>query len=282
MKKKKKTSEKPRRLAPHPATIKELFAVSLNRCAFPDCPNPIIDVDGNLLGEICHIEAAMPDGERFNKKMSNEERRSKSNLILLCSVHHTITNNVQRFPVRKMQELKVNHESKANLAVANLNAHFKEAIDLAAMKRGSPPKSLKAFADFSGIVDPVDIQRERIIYVKLHKHLMGIPDHIRALFAIVLKKMTEDPRSNDDWYQVMDTIIRNDCGGISLEVFLDQMRYLQNKDLIDLDEDAEEGVKWTLRGFAKDNYLHWLVSFCVENKIDFNDLIVTGDFTLLD
>jgi hypothetical protein len=45
--------------------------------------------DGILVGEIAHIEAAMPDGPRFRKEMTNEERRAFANLLLLCGVHHT-------------------------------------------------------------------------------------------------------------------------------------------------------------------------------------------------
>jgi hypothetical protein len=273
---------KPRRLAPHPATIKELFAVSLNRCAFPNCANPIVDVNGSLLGEICHIEAAMSDGERFNAKMSNEDRRKKSNLILLCSNHHIVTNNTQLYPSEKMREMKINHESKATLAVADLGTHFQEVIDLATTKRGRPPNTLNALANFLGVDDPADIQRELSVYIKLHTNLMGIPDHIRKLFAIVLKKMAEDPSSDEDWYQVRDTILRNDCGGIGFDTFADYMSYLQNKDLISLDVDDEDGTKWTLSGFAKDNYLHWMVTFCLKKNVNFYDLIVKGDFTLLD
>jgi hypothetical protein len=47
------------------ATIKKLFASSGNQCAFPDCTQNIVDKEGNMIGEICHIEAAEQGGLRL-------------------------------------------------------------------------------------------------------------------------------------------------------------------------------------------------------------------------
>ena len=33
-----------------------LYAHSGNRCAYPDCTNPIFEDDGQLTGECCHIK----------------------------------------------------------------------------------------------------------------------------------------------------------------------------------------------------------------------------------
>jgi hypothetical protein len=43
-----------------------LFTLSSNRCAFPGCAYPVINAEGKLIAEICHIEAANATGERFN------------------------------------------------------------------------------------------------------------------------------------------------------------------------------------------------------------------------
>jgi hypothetical protein len=99
------------RLPPTPATIKQLFALSGNLCAFPGCNQQIIQ-DGMVVGQICHIEAAELGGERFNPNQTDEERRSFDNLILLCSIHHTITNDVVKYPVEVLQKMKADHEGK--------------------------------------------------------------------------------------------------------------------------------------------------------------------------
>jgi hypothetical protein len=64
--------EEPKRL-PILRDVKEaLFRNAGGRCAFPNCNKPILDENNRLKGEICHIEAAMPKGERFNLSELNQ------------------------------------------------------------------------------------------------------------------------------------------------------------------------------------------------------------------
>ncbi|HEY6803760.1 MAG TPA: hypothetical protein VI306_09295 [Pyrinomonadaceae bacterium] len=45
-------------------TLKKLFALSGNQCAFPECEAPIVDAaSGIIVGEICHIKARSPKGQ---------------------------------------------------------------------------------------------------------------------------------------------------------------------------------------------------------------------------
>jgi hypothetical protein len=104
--------EKAKRLAPIPETLRVLYLRSGNLCAFPGCNRLMIDPDGNFVGQICHIEAALEDGERFNPMMSNEDRRREGNLMLMCYDHHVITNNVALFFVEKLKEIKHYHEQR--------------------------------------------------------------------------------------------------------------------------------------------------------------------------
>jgi hypothetical protein len=100
------------RIKPSEQTIKKLFALSGNICAFPDCNQKIIDEHGNLIGEICHIEAANPDGERYNPAQSDQERASFENLIVLCANHHKVTNNVSFYTVALLKAMKTTHEGR--------------------------------------------------------------------------------------------------------------------------------------------------------------------------
>lgn len=95
-----------------PSTIKQLFAHSGNECAFQNCIETIVTKEGVILGEICHIEAAEKGGERYNPISNDEFRRSFANLILFCPKHHKITNDVKRYPVSKLTEMKTFHENK--------------------------------------------------------------------------------------------------------------------------------------------------------------------------
>lgn len=95
------------RLPLQTTTVKKLFALSGNRCAFPNCPEKIIDTDGQVLGEIYHIEAAEQNGERYNPKSNDEYRRSFENLILMCGKHHKITNDVHKYDATTLKNYKV-------------------------------------------------------------------------------------------------------------------------------------------------------------------------------
>lgn len=100
--------------SPSVPTIKRLFAVSGNQCAFTKCPIPIIEESSNkVIGKICHIKAQNKNGPRYDENQSDEERHSFDNLILLCSIHHdVIDSDVESYTVERLQEIKQNHENK--------------------------------------------------------------------------------------------------------------------------------------------------------------------------
>lgn len=100
------------RLAPKKDVIRQLFAHSGNQCAFPGCDQVLIDNDGDFLGQICHIEAAEPGGERYNETMNDEDRRAYSNLVLFCYAHHIKTNNVEQYKPEHLKKIKEEHEGQ--------------------------------------------------------------------------------------------------------------------------------------------------------------------------
>src|SRR6185295_13567871 len=103
---------KPKRLPIPTDVVRELYLKSGNQCAFPGCTSRIIEADGTLVAQICHIEGAMPNGERFNVGMTNEQRADFPNLMLMCYPHHQKTNDVAAYPVNALTEMKTKHEAK--------------------------------------------------------------------------------------------------------------------------------------------------------------------------
>ena len=69
------------------STLKKLFALSGNRCAFPGCAQAVVNEHGDLIAEICHLEAANEGGQRYNPAQCDEARRSFDNLLILCPNH---------------------------------------------------------------------------------------------------------------------------------------------------------------------------------------------------
>ena len=98
------------RLSPQTKVIRALFARSGNQCAFPGCTQPLVNEDNVFIGQICHIEAVLPGGERYNADQDDETLRGYDNLILLCYEHHCETNDVTRYSVEALKEIKLRHE----------------------------------------------------------------------------------------------------------------------------------------------------------------------------
>lgn len=103
-------------------TIKRLFGRSGNQCAFSVC-NRMLTNDKNAKdSNICHIEAANDGGERYNPNMSDAQRADYPNLILLCVQHHDETNDVDKYSVDVLKEIKATHEAEiARKINPNLN-----------------------------------------------------------------------------------------------------------------------------------------------------------------
>lgn len=94
-------------------TIKRLYALSDNRCAFPDCAVTFTNsANDTNVSNICHIEDA-EEGDRYNMNMTDKQRASFENLILLCPNHHIETNDTNKYTVDILREMKQLHESSS-------------------------------------------------------------------------------------------------------------------------------------------------------------------------
>lgn len=95
-------------------TIKRLFALSGNRCAFPDCKNPVVVLPRTVIGRVCHICGDKPGSKRYDPAQSEAERQGFDNLILLCGYHHdVIDGDESTYTVQVLREIKRLHESSA-------------------------------------------------------------------------------------------------------------------------------------------------------------------------
>ncbi len=99
---------------PTERTIKKLFALSGNVCAYPGCKLPIIESAGTVTGEICHIKAKSVGGPRFDDGQSEKDRHDFDNLILLCRGHHKVVDaDPDRYTVDALNKMKSDHEKTA-------------------------------------------------------------------------------------------------------------------------------------------------------------------------
>lgn len=98
-------------------TRKMLWGRSGNRCAI--CRRELViertllDVEA-IVGNECHIVSGAPNGPRFDPNFPTVEIDTVDNLMLLCSVHHTIVDaQIETYTPDVLRLLKRNHESWA-------------------------------------------------------------------------------------------------------------------------------------------------------------------------
>lgn len=96
---------------------KTLWARSGNRCAL--CKVELSEITACnspcLIGEIAHIEGYNEGSARYNPNMTDDERNSYDNLILLCANCHTkIDKDEITYTVQKLKRIKKEHEEWVN------------------------------------------------------------------------------------------------------------------------------------------------------------------------
>lgn len=178
--------ETPKRLAPTLDVSRELYLKSGNQCAFPDCTRVMINKDGVFVGQICHIEAAMPDGQRFNLKQTNEDRRDYENLILMCYEHHKITDDVDKFPVGRLKKLKKSHEQKFTDIAMKLQQSISDITTFSEIASSKCCKNLdKVLKWGNSDIELVECSKEANTWAEKLKKL---PMDTRKIFSIMIDR----------------------------------------------------------------------------------------------
>lgn len=95
---------------PSQGTVKRLFALSGNRCAFPKCGLELVQGE-TIVGQICHIKGASPKGPRHDPSQAPADRHNFDNLLLLCANHHKVIDDDEiSYTVERLQTMKRMHE----------------------------------------------------------------------------------------------------------------------------------------------------------------------------
>lgn len=103
--------------SPSRPTVKRLFALSGNACAFPGCSTPLVDkATGAIVGEVCHIKGEKPLAARYDETQEDSARHGFENLILMCNVHHKIIDDSEeKYPAALILQWKSDHESRKGI-----------------------------------------------------------------------------------------------------------------------------------------------------------------------
>lgn len=114
---------------PSLSTLKRIFALSANRCAFPQCELPIVECSGIVTGIVCHIKARSKGGPRYDPKQTAEERHGYNNLILMCARHSKlIDSDPKTYTVDVLLGMKESHERNGSIELSRSDAQKAEAL----------------------------------------------------------------------------------------------------------------------------------------------------------
>jgi hypothetical protein len=198
------------RLAPKLEVVRALFARSGNQCAFPGCTQPLVSDNNKFIGQICHIEAAMPKGERYNESQSDEDRRAYENLILFCYPHHIETDDVDEYTVDILTKIKLEHEllfeksdfkideSALRKLVNEMDAYWSDIERLNGIDHSFEELAFKVDANGS-FFDVINSAREATDWIeellnRLHKSDCELPED----FNVFISKHGVDPKIFED------------------------------------------------------------------------------------
>jgi len=212
------------------STLKRLFSLSGNKCAFPGCQTRLVDRNKNFLGQICHIEAAEVGGQRYNPQQNDNERRSFENLIILCSNHHKVTDDVARYTVDKLLDMKASHED------IYLDSRFKVEIDTVKQAQNKSNKIQNYHNLNSG--NQIIAKKGNIIINYGQKESKNPFYFLKNIFSLKLDNGIKKPRSENQNFKFFN--------------IPDSFKYLYISDKINIDHSGEETRK-LLKKISKRN-----------------------------
>jgi hypothetical protein len=282
--------EVPKRLRPTLPTVRHLFAHSGNQCAFSGCAHPLIDSYGNFVAQICHIEAAELGGARFNPAMTNEARRQPSNLMLMCLRHHVETDDVKRFPVPALRELKASHEAQyADQAPDAAGAQFDDAVkeivestivDVTKRQTLELPTSMTRWFRIMYESDPTPVEVEASLAVLIPRleALRRLPVDTRGVLSVIVDR--GEPSGNDLEVPAAEVEHATGSDGATLHPHIAMLvRY----GFLYHDDDLDEGVA-RLVTHHLDGWHFWpeLKQFCEHTGEQLDTFLIELRFDLLD
>ena len=270
-------SEEVKRLEPTKDTIRELFVKSGNECAFPDCGHRVIDENGVFIAQMCHIEAAEKGGQRFNKNMTNESRRHVSNLMLMCHKHHKITDNVELYPVDRLQEMKRKHEARFTNAVDTI---YKSIVDEMTTLVPASPKSLARYIAVFEAPNDESVNRQLCDAISLLAgRLQKLPRRTREILVSIVRRC-EDARGNGYGSLPFSEVVHA-CNLPRREV-RQQLEILDKYRIAQLDDDNGKIMLWCIGEDGAWDFWSDLRAFCDKTGTALSEFVVDLKFDLFD
>jgi len=193
--------------SPSVKTLKQLFGLSRNRCAFPKCDVALVMDDTNVvIGELCHIKARRPEGPRYDDTQTDGDRNGFDNLVLMCPIHHkVIDEDEESYTFERLAQIKKTHEAGVVSAEDhdNVRLQFDQLLDQRIRLiiehekvRLEQPKSNEltsgAFALAQKLANQRKHQDKRANWFNSHEGLVQTIDSVNQILNGVLKRYQDE------------------------------------------------------------------------------------------
>lgn len=272
--------------------VKQLFALSGNLCAFPDCTERIVDSSDTIIGEICHIKGHKPNSARYDPKQTDAERRSFDNLILMCGKHNKIVddnNNHHKYTVEWLRRVKAQHEAKHRHAknappTSDAIRQFlaKKFVDTSEFDEPHYPQNLKALMRSLDEKFSKEEKEQKLVEAR---ELLSKLESLPLVSRKFLRRLLE--RAESERMSVLLKEIENALG-LSRRDLLEELSVLESRGLAEFDEEygyiyIYSHVRFSPGKRERDSHL-WIEIkwFCKSNGIELSDLVENLRFDLLD
>jgi hypothetical protein len=200
----------------------------------PNCNKRLNQPNGTWIGTVAHIVSAEDNGPRADRSMSSEQKRSPSNLMLLCADHgREIDDRLtgeKLYPRAELEEIKRMHELRFAGLVDQMMASSRprarsvdEFLDTT-LGQTVPSKTCAAFAEYWELADGDDtnlIDQARLEFAESRGILSLLSQAARGTLAQLLRiwESTLDPAPvgeknfGDDWrgtwLQIHESLVHN-------------------------------------------------------------------------
>ncbi|MFJ3706468.1 MULTISPECIES: hypothetical protein [Streptomyces] len=262
---------------------RKLFMLSGNECAWPDCRQVLVPEEGGWFGQIAHIRAAERNGPRFDKAMTNNQRRGFDNLVLLCGKHHRLIDDPERqhqYSREDLEKIKIRHETRFARALDDLSRDEEQYLD------GTTANTVVHCSTLLGLYGDFLDEEQRLGEIERFNR---IADHLATATLAARQLLCSVVKANSR-IGVAEAARRN--GGTKRQVYdlVDELRrlHLAEIDPTPWDElgpdDARERIQTT--DGARNNPVFEGIPFWNMHEmgapVDYDAVIVQLDFSVLD
>lgn len=260
------------RLSVKSKVLRELYFRSGNQCAFTGCNRTMFNDYGDFVGEVCHIEAALPGGERFNVNQSNDDRRAISNLLILCHDHHVETDDESKYTTQRLQKMKRDHEMKFSDVVQKLHNSLEDITKLQDFEYCISLEKINGILNWGNSV----YELEQVVpsFNELVDKLRILDPQTRYVFVLMIEKSKGK--------KVLLGRIERSLA-IDEKAFSKYVLLLNDEGLIsypDQDELGNNYVEISLHHL--DDYWMWHKDFSCVAKVSLEEIVYNMNFRLLD